>query len=218
MQLPFTKEQFFEIFSKYNQAIWPMQIIFYIIAAGVIWLLFVKKSYTGRLVYAILSFLWLWMGIIYHFIFFSTINPASRLFGSIFVLEALLWGFFAIKSPRVIPISWNRWQTGAGFLLIAYALIIYPIIGHITGHQFPSSPTFGLPCPTVIFTFGIFLIAYPKDRWYLLIIPFLWSIVGGTAAFKLGVPGDYGLIVAGLFLFPILIARKEPVQMATSSV
>jgi hypothetical protein len=145
------------------------------------------------------------MGIVYHFIFFSTINPASKMFGSVFIVESLLFGFLAIRSPQITPISWNGWNTWAGFLLIVYALVIYPVVGYSTGHLFPASPTFGLPCPTTIFTFGLFLIAFPKNFWYLLIIPFLWSLVGGTAAFKLGVVGDFGLIATGLLFIPFFL-------------
>lgn len=212
MKLPFAQEQFFDVFSKYNQAVWPMQIIFYIIAIAAIGLLFVRKSYASRIVYGILSILWLWMGVVYHFMFFSSINPASKIFGALFVLESCLFAFIAFRSPLVLPFAWNRWKTIAGLLFIVYALIIYPIIGQLTGHAFPASPTFGLPCPTTIFTFGLFLMAFPKQHWHLLIIPFLWSIVGGTAAFKLAVPGDYGLIIAGLSFFPILFSRKDVVR------
>jgi hypothetical protein len=67
------------------------------------------------------------------------------------------------------------------------------------------------PCPTTIFTFGILLWTIKKVPAYLLVIPFLWSIVGISAAINLRVPQDYGLVVAG-FLGTILILIQNRIQ------
>ena len=40
-------------------------------------------------------------------------------------------------------------------ILFIYALSVYPLIGAAVGHRFPASVSFGLPCPTVIFTFAV---------------------------------------------------------------
>jgi hypothetical protein len=46
-----------------------------------------------------------------------------------------------------------------GGLLIIFSLIIYPLLGLLFGHRYPTMPTFGLPCPTTIFTIGVLLFA-----------------------------------------------------------
>jgi MFS-type transporter involved in bile tolerance (Atg22 family) len=96
--------------------------------------------------------------------------------------------------------------TGAVFLL--YALILYPVLGHLFGHIYPKSPTFGLPCPTTIFTFGLLLWTDKKIPKYVLVIPFLWSIVGFSAAVNLKVYEDFGLLVAGI-IGTVLILLSE---------
>ena len=93
----------------------------------------------------------------------------------------------------------------AGIVLIAYALIIYPVLGHNLGHAYPYSPTFGLSCPTTIFTLGILLFANQKMPMHLLIIPLLWSVIGFTAALSLSIYEDIGLLVAGITTFVSLI-------------
>jgi hypothetical protein len=94
-------------------------------------------------------------------------------------------------------------------VFIALALIVYPILGALTGHAYPRAPLFGVaPCPTAIFTFGILLWARNRVGIYLLIIPFLWSLVGFTAALKLGIREDFGLLIAGLLGTGLLIARR----------
>jgi hypothetical protein len=59
-------------------------------------------------------------------------------------------------------------------------------------------PTFGLPCPTTIFTIGIFLFAVTPFPRAIFVAPVLWSAVGSLAAISLRVPQDYGLLLAGL--------------------
>jgi hypothetical protein len=47
-----------------------------------------------------------------------------------------------------------------GLALIAYALVVYPLIGLWFGHSLGELPAFGVtPCPLVLFTFGILLLA-----------------------------------------------------------
>jgi hypothetical protein len=59
-------------------------------------------------------------------------------------------------------------------------------------------PTFGLPCPTTIFTIGtLCLLRTPFPR-HVLGAPFLWAAIGSQAAFLLGVYQDLGLLAAGL--------------------
>jgi hypothetical protein len=50
-----------------------------------------KYKRAGLLSGIILAFLWLWMGIVYHFIYFSQINPAAKFFGALFILQGLLF-------------------------------------------------------------------------------------------------------------------------------
>jgi Family of unknown function (DUF6064) len=85
-----------------------------------------------------------------------------------------------------------------GAILIVYALAIYPLIGYALGRIFPTSPTFGVPCPTTIFTFGLLLWTDKKIPLSLLIIPVLWSLVGTSAALSFGIKEDFGLLVAAM--------------------
>jgi len=57
-------------------------------------------------------------------------------------------------------------------------------------------PTFGLPCPTTIFTIGLLMFACSPVPRSVFVVPVLWSLVGATAAFSLGVWQDLGLVAA----------------------
>jgi hypothetical protein len=146
------------------------------------------------------------MGLVYHLLFFSRINPAAYLFGGLFVVEGLLFVRDAGKLTFQLNAPGN-WQTPVLWL---YALILYPIIGHFTGHAYPAAPTFGLPCPTTIFTFGVLLLADGKVPWRLLVIPVLWALIGTSAAFQFDIYEDTGLLVAAIIsVVTITLQKKE---------
>lgn len=197
MRLPFTVEQFFEVFGRYNRGVWPAQVVLFVLGLIGVALVFSKRRGGARLTSVILAALWAWMAVAYHLVFFTAINPAAWLFGIVFVLQALLFLGLGVRRLRGRrgPTS-NVW-TAAGAALVAYAMAIYPLVGYFAGHRYPLMATFGVPCPTTIFTFGVLLLVQPPFPRYAFVIPLLWSGVGSFAAFGLGVPQDFGLLVAG---------------------
>lgn len=209
MKPPFTLEQFFAVFKNYNQAVFPMQIVFYLVSAVVIYLVLKPNSTSDRIISIILSFLWLWMGIVYHIIFFTSINKAAWLFGGLFIIQEILFLYFGVFQNKFSFCSQKDMYGITGLILVLFALVIYPVIGYFFGHIYPFSPTFGLPCPTTIFTFGLLLMSNNKTPAGLLIIPLIWSVIGFMAAVQFGILEDTGLIVAGVVTVSLLIYRKR---------
>lgn len=208
MKTPFTLEQFLDVFKNYNLSVFPMQIVFYLIAVVAIYLIIKPNATHDKIICIILSFFWLWMGIVYHIIFFTAINKAAYLFGGLFIIQGmffLVFGFFKKK----LSFQFIKDKYGiTGLILVLFALIIYPVVGYFFGHVYPSSPTFGLPCPTTIFTYGLLLMTIKKCPIILLIIPFIWSVIGFMAAFQFGIFEDTGLIVGSLITVSLLIYRN----------
>lgn len=130
--------------------------------------------------------------------FFCTINPAATLFGGVFVLEGI--ALLALgAAQRRLRFRCNLTLRGVtGALLLVYALVAYPLLDYAAGHRYPAAPTFGLPCPTTIFTLGLLLwVERPMPR-SLLAIPLAWCAIGASAALQLGVREDLGLVAAGV--------------------
>ena len=94
--------------------------------------------------------------------------------------------------------------------MLLYGLVIYPVLGYFLGHRYPASPTFGAPCPTTIFTFGLLLWATSRVNWFYYMLPLIWSLIGFTAALNLGVREDIGLLVAGIAGTLLLAMRQTP--------
>lgn len=224
MQLPFTKDQFLRIFASYNSAIEPFQLVFYALGLGCVLILAAQaragnrmRFPAGRIVWSILGFFWIWDGALYHISFFSAINPAAKIFGALFILQGIFFLVAAIAEKTDTNRLPRRWTGVVGFALAAYALIAYPLIGAAAGHAYPTAPVFGVaPCPTVIFTFGALLIS-GRGSLLLAVIPILWAVVGGSAAFLLGIPEDLGLPAAGALAIASFIAvRRDGKRRLTS--
>lgn len=90
-----------------------------------------------------------------------------------------------------------------------YAAIVYPLLGLSFGHRYPEMPMFGItPCPLTLFTFGVLLLTTrPVSRWTLA-VPLIWSVIGGSGAYLLGVPQDWPLWLGAVVLL-ILIRRDR---------
>ncbi len=210
--MPFTSEQFFEVMSKYNLSVWPAQIFLNLLAIIVVALAIRQTKLNGKIISAILGFFWLWIGAVYHLTFFTAINPAAYIFGALFIFEGFLLLYFGtFKSMIEFKIGTDLFGS-IGIIFILYALIIYPVLGYFMGHVYPSNPTFGLPCPTTIFTFGILLFAKTKVPWYLILIPFLWSLIGTSAAINLHVWEDLGLVAAGIIGFSLILMNNKKIK------
>lgn len=207
--LPFTIEQFIEVFVHYNQAIWPAQIVAYALGAVAVALLFWRLRAGGSVIALILAAMWLWTGIFYHWLFFSPLNNAAFGFAALFVLQGLYLAVIGIAGRIQFevqpgPAAW------VGAIFILYAAILYPLIGMWTGHAYSALPMFGVtPCPVTIFTFGMFLLARPPLSYGLLVIPFIWSLIGGSAAILLNVPQDWLLLVSGMIAVPLIVRRRR---------
>ena len=209
MKLPFTPEQFFDVFREYNEAVWPAQVALNLLALVAIGLLVGRRPCSDRAIPAILAMLWAWTGIAYHLVFFTAINTAAYAFAAVFLAGSAAFLRAGVAGRGLVFASRNPVQRILGGMLIVFALLIYPALAEYFGHGYPAMPTFGLPCPTTIFTIGMLcFLARPFPR-YVLAAPLLWSAVGSQAAFLLGVHQDLGLLVAGLVAAWLLVVAGK---------
>jgi hypothetical protein len=198
MRLPFSAGQFFDLFRQYNEAVWPAQVMLAALAVAAVSLVVFPRDGSGPPAALILAFLWGWLAVAYHLLFFTRINPLAYLFSGVSLAGALLFAWEGAVRRR-LRFMWAGGLRGLlGGLLVVYALLVYPLWSVAAGHRYPAAPTFGLPCPTTIFTVGVLAFAvFPCPR-SVFIVPILWCAVGAQAAFLLGVTQDLGLAVAGV--------------------
>lgn len=208
MSVPFTQEQFLYNIATYNLSVYPMQFVMYLLAGLALFMLFRKQAYSDRLISAILAFFWIWMGIMYHIMNFASINTTAYVFGVIFILQGMLFIRYGIIGKKLTFRFLPDRYGAIAILLLTYSLVFYHLFGNFIGHVYPAIPTFGLPCPTTIFTFGMLLLA-PKVPQSLIIIPLLWAFIGGSAAFMFGILQDTLLLLMGLVATVMILYRNH---------
>lgn len=212
--LPFSHDAFLGVFEAYNAAIWPAQIAAYALCLLAVLLAFRPLPGSGRVVAALLAAAWLWNGVAYHMLQFAKINWAAWIFGFFFVVEGTMLLATGVLRGR-LAFRFTRSAAGwAGLVLIAFALVAYPLIGMFAGQPWPRMAFAGVaPCPTAIFTLGLLLLAEGRVPIHLLVLPLLWSLVGGSAAWLLAIPQDLALPAAAL-LTVVLAWRKNRLNRA----
>ena len=77
MQLPFTVDQFLEVFQRYNLAVWPVQWILGMLGLVAVSLALSRRRNASRWVSGILALMWFWMAAAYHLAFFAIINRTA---------------------------------------------------------------------------------------------------------------------------------------------
>jgi hypothetical protein len=214
MKVPFTVEQFMGVLQSYNLGIWPLQLIAYLLGIAAVVLAVRRTWFSDQAISAILAIMWIWIGIVFHLVYSGAINPVSRIFGPLFVLQGLLMLWLGVLQSQLSFRAPTGWRGALGSLMILYSMVLYPIIGSLAGHTFPRSPVFGVaPCPTVIFTFGLYLWTTAQFPKYLLAIPFLWSLVATNAALPpFNVREDFGLLISGILATALLAFRGKQAE------
>ncbi|WP_299950052.1 DUF6064 family protein [Hyphomonas sp. BRH_c22] len=134
--LPFSQREFFELFERYNEAIWPLQVFAYVLGAISVLATFSSHRLAGVICLSSLALLWGWTGVAYHWVFFSSIKPIAPVFAAVFVGQALILAFAAIRRPPQFSTRSNV-MTLAGWGLIAYAAVLYPVLNAWLGHPIP---------------------------------------------------------------------------------
>jgi hypothetical protein len=204
--LPLDRAALLQLLARYNEAVWPWPVLWIALAFAALGLLHpaTRAAFKTRALAAILTALWAWMALVYHFAYFAALQPIAWLFGAVFALQAAAFAWRGVVHDCFAPppaqprVRSAPWRSAAAWGLIGYALLAYPLLGWDQGLRFPAVPTFGVPGPTTIYTVGLMLLAGPHVPRVLFIVPVLWALVGSMAAITLGLTQDLMLWAAGL--------------------
>jgi hypothetical protein len=203
--IPFSRDEFLEVFAAYNRDIAPGQGVLYLVGLACLILVFCDRGWARRTIMILLGGLWLWMAVAYHLLYFTRVNLAAWAFAALFITQTALL-FRAALDDRA-QLSEQPLSRSFGAILVLYAMVVYPILGQLSDHAYPRAPTFGLPCPTTIFTFGVLLLTSQRVAWWLFVIPSAWAVVGATAPFQFGIWEDLGLLIAAVISVAVAVRR-----------
>jgi hypothetical protein len=205
MTLPFTHEEFFDVFAAYNAALWPAALALWVVSLAVVLLFIRGGNRAHRALCALLAAHWAWSAIGYHAAFFTRISPAGWLFAGLFVTEAWLFVWFGIVHGRLQFSTGRSARHVLAALLVAYSFV-YPILNLALGLEYPRIPLFAVPCPTTIFTAGL-LLAAERPPGSLLVVPVVWSLIATSATVLFDVRADFMLLPAAVVLVAFAVAQ-----------
>jgi hypothetical protein len=210
----YTVDQFLSVFHRYNEAVWPLQFVVYALGLMIVALMVTRRAGRGRIVAAILALLWAGMSVGFMWTYFTDISGAGRVFAVLFLIGAVALFVEGVVRARLDLRLSGGPRLAIGATMVGYALVVYPLIGALSGHGYPDGPLFGLaPCPTAIFTLGVFLMAR-RVPLTVAAVPLFWSAIGTTAAFKIGIHEDLGLLVSGVVAGVVLVRAARVAHAA----
>ncbi|NIO37296.1 hypothetical protein GTO27_06275 [Candidatus Bathyarchaeota archaeon] len=211
-------EDFFVTMQTYNETILPITLIAYLLGIFAIYLCANRSRRSSKVVSLILAFLWFWSGIVFHIVFYGPVNVeilgqtmSGVWYGSgvLFLVQGLLFLVLGVgKSSLSFGLTEDAYSI-TGAIVVTYALMLYPLIGLLTGFNYPRYPLFGAPCPVNIFSVGVLLWADRKVPSYAAIIPLIWSVMGLMPVLVLSVWADIGLILSGIIGVPLILFHNR---------
>ena len=209
MQPPFTPEEFFRVFHDYNVAAWPVQIV--LILAALFALCCVIWNFEGkdRGASMSLAILWFWSGAVYQLYWLSELTAVAELFAVLWIAGAFLFYIFGVGDHQLRFMRVSGVRGIGGWSLVAYSLVGYPLLNLMLGHSIVDSPSFGLPCPTTLFTIGLLAFLDPPYPRLVFAAPVIWSLIGLQAALFLGVYADLALLPAAVFGIWLAVYNKR---------
>ena len=174
-------------------------------------LLWRSGATASRITAGLLAALWVWLGVVFHGVYATDLDPMlGTVYAVLFVVEgALLFRAGVVRGDLMF--TTGRGPAGVvGWVLVSFALVVYPLIGVALGHGYPEAPLFGMaPCPTTIATLGFLLLAGAPLPRHVLAVPLVWAVLGPLGAVPQGMVEDLGLFAAGILAVVIIVARDR---------
>lgn len=205
---------FFATFEAYHESYPAAPLIWVALAVVIVVLALRTRGRADRMIGLFLAALWAWAGIAYHMLSLGPVNSVAYGFGALFVAQGLLFLHTGVVRHRLAFAPTLDARGVLGGILIVYALVVYPMVGLALGHGYPAAPTFGVPCPTTIFTFGILLWASGRVPVWLLAIPVVWAFIGVAAALNWGVWEDLAMPIGALVAAAMILSRNRTHPMS----
>lgn len=208
--LLFSPRTYYRLLERYNEALWPAQILTLGIGLGIFGLLRRPGAWQGRLIAAILAILWGWIGWAFLWKRYATINWAAIYLVPLFAVQVLLLLWTGVVRPGLAFRSGRHRAGLLGTALLFLSLALYPVMAPVSGRPWQQAEIFGIaPDPTAIATMGLLLLSGGRTRWGLLVVPVLWCLVSGATLWALGSPEAWVPPLAALLALAASIRRRR---------
>jgi hypothetical protein len=179
--LLFSPRTYYRLLQRYNEALWPAQLLTLALGAGILALLRRPSARQGQIIAGILALLWIWVAWEFLWQRYATINWITSYVAPLFVLEALVLLWWGVVRAKLRFRASQSPASMVGVVLAVVGLLLYPLLTPVSGRPWSQAEVFGIhPDPTVLGTLGLVLLTSARWSWTLLIVPILWCIFSGA--------------------------------------
>ncbi|MFO1062173.1 MAG: DUF6064 family protein [Dongiaceae bacterium] len=182
--LLFSARTYWRLVERYNEALWPAQLL--ALAAGglILACLTRPRAWTGPVVAALLAAGWAWIAWGFLWARYAVINWAAAYAVPVFALQALLLLWPGSR------LGWRLTATARGWIglgLFVAGLLAYPLLAPAGGRPIAAMELFGvMPDPTAVATLGLLLMAAARRAVLLMLVPAAWCLAGGATLYAMG--------------------------------
>ena len=207
--LLFSPRVYYRLIELHNEALWPLQVA--ALACGLLLLFLTLRggAAASRVVFAILGALWMWIAWSFLWERYATINWVVAYAAPLYAAQglALIWCGAISERLRLAPVT--GLVAGATAVLIATAVIGYPLIAPLMGRPWTAAETFGIfPEPTALATLAV-LACVPRGSALLMIIPLLWCVLASEILWLLRSPDSFVPATVALIAVFLAILRRR---------
>jgi len=180
----FSETAYYRQYELYNLAVWPLHVVAILFALMIVYALWEKPAWAGRVISGLLAVSWLWVAWAFLYQRFYQIHVVADWYALGFVLQAGLITWYGIIRNRLALHATNRLRIKIGSGLLIIAFVVYPFIALITGRSWMQLEMFALaPDPTALGTLAI-LLFYKAPR-ALYPIPVIWLLLSAMTLFAM---------------------------------
>ena len=158
MQLPFTTEQFFDLLAAYNEALWPGLAVLWM--ASLVRVCCCSRRAGHRIAGSAVSSRPIGSGRPWHTTPRSLRESTPPRGSSPRSSSCWRVVFLAVVQGRLSFAPWRNAWAPVAWVLIAYCRAGINAVQHFSVARIPA---FGVPCPTMIFTAGVLMLATPRS-------------------------------------------------------
>lgn len=175
--LLFAPRTYWRLFELYNAAIFPLQAGGLAIGALLVGVSLRPTQRRIRIMLGLLSLAWLWIGVVFLWRHYATINWIAPWFVGAFIVQAMLLA----AAGSTLRADGHNAASRRATLIVAFAVAIWPLLGMLDGRSWRGWEFFGVaPDPTAIGTLGALLLLPRAPCYALAIIPVLWCLASAA--------------------------------------
>lgn len=203
--LMFSPATYLRMLELHNVAWWPFHAV--LLLGAILTGAMVHARSEPRPLFGLMALAWFLVAYAFFQIRYAQIMWAAPYFAGLFALQGLLWVLLMLKPDQCDIALAGQMRQRAGFGLIAFAFVGYPLMALLPDRTWDMAEWPGLmPDPTVAATLGL-LTLVRKAPWWLYAVPVLWSLLSALSLYAMD--QSVWWVLPALAVMALLVRRQR---------